>query len=149
MARPLTVADGGISPWEWFAGGGLVVAGAGFLKLAQRFIAWLDKRAALAGRTRAAGLQDWEDKLTARESAFDAAIDDRLKSIEGQLEQRRAESVALRMAFELAAEALRRVDPKNPALKRAEQLLIAAFPLDPTIPAPMLDLLHQIEGKTA
>lgn len=99
-----------------------------------------------ARKTRAEGLQEWEDKLNKREETLDEALESRLKKMEDNDAKRAEENMALRMAFELVAGALRAIDPGNTALARAEQILTAAFPLGPILPpADMTSLLHRID----
>jgi hypothetical protein len=131
-----------VSPGEVggvFAG---VIALLGLLgKAAQWTINWRDARR----KTRAAGLQQWEDKLQQRETELDGRINNRLQGLEHEQAVLRQQNHALRLAFELVAGAVRSRDPGEPALKRAEQLLEAAFPLDPTIPAEMGTRLGAID----
>lgn len=109
-------------------------------------IAWIARWGGERRKTRAQGLQEWEGKLQAREAELDAAIDARLSKLEGRTDQLSEENMALRMAFELVAEALRAKDPRNNALIRAEQLLANAFPLVPAIlPADMNGQLGAID----
>ncbi len=89
-------------------------------------------------------MQLWHEELSAREATFDARVEDRLKTLEGKDRLREAENMALRMAFELVASALRAIDPRNTALSRAEQLLQVAFPLAPIVPPDMTTSLQTI-----
>lgn len=96
-------------------------------------------------------LQAWHDELSEREAALDSRLEERLKKLEAanlafteKDERRAAESMALRMAFELVASALRAIDPRNTALSRAEQLLQVAFPLAPIVPPDMTTSLQTI-----
>lgn len=96
-------------------------------------------------RSRADGLREWEDKLSKREADFDAALDMRLKQLETLSEKQAGQTTALRLAFEIVAGELRHRDPGNSALRRAEQLLAAAFPLDPFVPPEMSGALLRID----
>lgn len=135
--------SGGISAWDWAGiGGGAATAFAG----AKKLIGWLDMRAARARRTRAEGLQEWEDKLARREAAIDTDLEHRLASLEAEGRKRAEEVVALRLAFEVVGSELRRLDPASTALQRAEQILATAFPLPKDlIPSTMGAQLHRID----
>lgn len=87
---------------------------------------WVERRAS----SRAAKLEQWHTELKQREGRLDqeqAAFQARLEESVAQLGR---ENRALRLAFQLVSAPLRQLDPANPALIRAEQLLQAAFPLD-------------------
>jgi len=64
----------------------------------------------------------------------DARIDQEWKQIRDEMKERldkiETQNGALRVAFHHVAGALVRVDPSNPALLLAEQILAQAFPLD-------------------
>ncbi|MDH7640458.1 hypothetical protein [Sphingomonas oryzagri] len=74
-----------------------------------------------------------ETELNERRGEYLSAIEGRLERVERSDAQRAKENWALRAAFEIVAAELRRVDPGNASLTRAEELLKAAFPL-PVVP---------------
>lgn len=138
--------------WVGIAGACVLVLGA-FGKGGQWLFGWGERRA----ESRAVKLQAWHDELAEREAALDSRVEARLGKLEADNaefskkdEARAAESMALRMAFELVASALRAIDPRNTALSRAEQLLQVAFPLAPIVPPDMttsLQLIALEDGK--
>ncbi|HJO64203.1 MAG TPA: hypothetical protein QF469_02590 [Sphingomonas sanguinis] len=123
---------------------GIIAALAGALFGMGRGVQWLFSWGERRAESRAAKLQLWHEELSAREATFDARVEDRLKTLEGKDRLREAENMALRMAFELVASALRAIDPRNTALSRAEQLLQVAFPLAPIVPPDMTTSLQTI-----
>lgn len=114
----------------------LATIGAGF-----RFLFnWTERRAS----SRAAKLEAWHNELKEREAKLDneqTAFQARLEESVAQLGR---ENRALRLAFQLVSAPLRTLDPSNPALIRAEQLLQAAFPLDADISADLERLIAAI-----
>jgi uncharacterized protein HemX len=119
------------------------------------WLGWTDRRAA----TRAAKLEAWQRELTDRERRFDARQSEYQERIEVQLAELRdrdelrdreiavlrAEGAAMRTAYQLITSALRRKDPKNPALGQADEILKAAFPPDTATPPDMLRRLGEME----
>lgn len=101
---------------------------------------WTERRAS----RRSAKLQLWHDELVRREATFEAKRAEFEARLEATVSELRKENQALRLAFQLVAAPLRQRDPGNPALVRAEQLLVAAFPLDPEVAAEFETLLSQI-----
>lgn len=143
MSEPVSAGEvGGI-----IAGGIAILAALG--KGVQWLLGWFDKREV----SRTVKLQKWHDELEAREQDLNSRIDGRLSSLEKRDEQRAAENLALRMVLAQVTGALKVKDPENPALKRAEQLLTASFPIDPMMPADFNAALTTIEtndkGATA
>lgn len=124
---------------------GIIAALAGALFGMGRGVQWLFTWGERRAESRATKLQLWHEELSAREATFDARVEDRLKTLEGKDRLREAENMALRMAFELVASALRAIDPRNTALSRAEQLLQVAFPLAPIVPPDMTTSLQAIQ----
>jgi hypothetical protein len=127
------------------AGGTVAAAGAGAILIGlghgmKWLLGWGERRA----ESRAAKLQLWHEELSEREKAFDVRVEGRLKTLEERDRLREAENMALRLAFELVASALRSIDPRNTALSRAEQMLQAAFPLAPIVPPDMTASLQVI-----
>ena len=55
----------------------------------------------------------------------------------------------MRVAFELVAAALRVIEPDNIALRQAEQIIAAAFPLEPQIPLDMTLALAVLDAGDA
>lgn len=101
---------------------------------------WAERRAS----SRAAKLQDWHNELVKREGRLDEKQAEFEGRLEGTIAQLGRENRALRMAFQLVAAPLRQIDPGNPALVRAEQMLQAAFPLDADLSAELASLLAAI-----
>lgn len=131
------------SPGEW---AGIAAALVIVLGAIGKGVQWLTTTRAEERRTRAAGLQEWEDKLAKREADFDAAQEARFAKLEASVTQLSAENLALRMAFELVAAATRASDPQSGALARAEKILSGAFALGPIMPdGPMNAALHRID----
>jgi hypothetical protein len=133
---------GGVSPGEIggvFAGiiALLVALGKGFKWL----LNWNDARA----QTRSAKLDAWHreliaerEKLDEERAEYQARVEERLKILE-----RRA--YALWLAFKMVEGRLRKVDPDDIVLVKADELLAAAFPLDPVIPPDMSANLGKID----
>lgn len=99
--------------------------------------------------SRAVKLQAWHEELQAREKRLDQQQAEYQERIEKRLTIVTRQNMALRMAFEMVAAPLRRIDPANRELAQAEQLLTAAFPLDPDVPAEIGVLLGAIERADA
>lgn len=74
------------------------------------------------------------DRREARIDAQDEKLDMEWQAIreemKGRLDKIERQNEALRYAFHHVAGALIRLDPQNPALAQAEQMLAAAFPVD-------------------
>ncbi|WP_278983281.1 hypothetical protein [Sphingobium yanoikuyae] len=102
---------------------------------------WKDARA----QSRAAKLQAWHDELEKRETEQDERDRRYQQHIETQLRRLTAENRVLRRAFELVAEPLRRIEPTNPALAQAQQMLDRAFPIAPGAPEDMAVLLSMLD----
>jgi hypothetical protein len=108
---------------------------------------WLLKFREGQAATRAKKLQIWHDELKTREEKLEKWQGDlqalqleHHKSMEERLRIVVGQNRALRMAFELVAARVRDQDPHNADLVQAEQLLRAAFPLDPAL-SPDFDIL--------
>jgi uncharacterized protein HemX len=125
--------------------GGMVAGAIAILaalgKAAAWALNWKDARA----RTRAAKLQAWHEELRAREEQQDKRDRDYQQRIETQLRRLAVENRVLRRAFELVAEPLRRLEPDNPNLARAQLMLDRAFPLDPALPEDLATLTAMID----
>ena len=115
----------------------LVVLGKGGAWL----INWKDARV----QSRAAKLQAWHDELAKKEKEQDERERQYRQHIETQLRRLALENRVLRRAFELVAEPLRRLEPDNPKLVQAQNMLDRAFPLDPGLPIDMGALLSMID----
>lgn len=74
------------------------------------------------------------DRRQANLDAQDERVDREWQKIREKVEQRldrvERQNEALRFAFHHVAGALIRIDPQNPALAQAEQMLAQAFPID-------------------
>ena len=112
-----------------------------FGKGAAWLLNWKDARA----KTRAAKLQIWHEELQTREQQQDKRDRDYQQHIETHLRRQAVEIRVLRRAFELVAEPLRRVEPDNPNLARAQAMLDRAFPLDPALPEDLATLMAMID----
>lgn len=132
------------STGEW---AGIIAAIGAVAALFGKGLTWLEGFFKRSSDSRAVKLQAWHDELQERETRMDAAVEGRLATLEQQAAVHGEQSMALRMAFELVASALRAIDPKNTALSRAEQLLQVAFPLAPIVPADMTAQLNTIGTK--
>ncbi|SFR86361.1 hypothetical protein [Sphingomonas jatrophae] len=131
---------------------GAIALAAAVGKGVQWLLQWGERRAERTASVREAKLARWHSELEERdrriegkEDGYLAKVERAMQSFQQQLDQRSAENQALRLAFELVAGALRERDPMNSALKRAEQLLATAFPLDPIIPPTMAAELGAID----
>lgn len=112
---------------------------------------WLERR----GKSRHAKLQAWHLELEQREKRIDdkedqhhREIENRLAVVERRYDELHAQNLALRVAHELVAGALRQIDPENIALLHADQLLNKSFPLIAGIPADMAASLGAIDTVT-
>jgi uncharacterized protein HemX len=106
------------------------------------WLGWTDRRAA----SRAAKLDAWQRELMLREARLDAEQAAIIAEIKAQLaelrasnDQLRTEHAALLGAFQLVAGGLRAENPHNPALGLADEILKAAFPIEPRLPASIAD----------
>lgn len=125
------MSDGGNpSHWDVAALGTIVIGVLGVFGKGIKEM-WGHRRE--ARRTRAKGLQEWEDKLGAREAQLESAIEGRLRKLEADNEQQGERLAALRWAFEIVASELQLRDPHNLVLRRAWRVLARVFPHDPTI----------------
>jgi hypothetical protein len=133
MPDPTAGEAGGI-----FAGGvALVIAvGHGI----RWWLGWSDRRAAKRG----AKLDAWQCELQDREQRFSALQAQHWAEIKNELEQLRREHGALLGGYQLIAAALRLVDPDSDALRRADELLRSAFPIEPLLPTDMKRTAAQI-----
>lgn len=100
---------------------------------------WVWDRVAKARATR-------EERIEAREHEFVEGLKARIDVLEARDRQRERENVALRLAFELVAAEVRRTDPGNEALKRAESYLATAFGDPVKTPADLIALLARLDG---
>ena len=82
--------------------------------------------------------------LERKEAALMARLEARVKELEQRDETRARENAALRLAFEIVANIVRRDNPGNPELLRAEAILQAAFPVDPFPPVDMIETLKKL-----
>lgn len=109
---------------DMLAGG--VGLGGGFAAV-RWWLQWLIGRA----DRRQALLDAEHERLDGGWREYRQQLEGRLRSVEGLADKVHA----IRLAFELVAGELRRVDPGNTTLRHAEVLLQGAFPLDPVVPA--------------
>lgn len=114
----------------------LVAFGKGFAWLFQ----WDERRR----EARHAKLERWQQELETREREFERRQEDHHARVEAQLGQVMRQNAALVGAYQLLVAELRVKDPNNPVLGQADELLKAAFPLDPIVPPPLAGLLRDI-----
>lgn len=81
-----------------------------------------------------------------KEKELNARLENRVAELEAKDDKREREVIALRLAFEIVAGVVRRTDPANPELARAERILEAAFPTDLNTPHDMLAMLTKLSG---
>jgi hypothetical protein len=140
------MSDPGVSPGE--VGGIFAGVIAGFAALGKG-ASWLLNFRERQADSRSHKLALWHAELDAREKALDQKQEEYWSRIERDVAILKTQSSALRMAYELVAAPLRAIDPHNGALAQAEQLLHAAFPLDPTISPSIDHLLGRIDAAQA
>lgn len=92
-----------------------------------------------------AGLRWMITRGDRREAALIDRLVQRVDELEAKEAQRDKEVVALRIAFEIVAGVVRRTDPTNAELARAEAILAEAFPPDFRTPADMLAALSRLK----
>lgn len=123
----------------------LVAVGAG--------IKWFFGYRSAAQVGREAKLERWHNELLTREAKIDAEQEQYRRGIESDLAELRAwkkivdetQVPALKTGYQLIASALRVIDPGNQALRMGDEILRAAFPLDPATPPSMGSLLVQLD----
>ena len=98
------------------------------------------------GLLTAAGSAFWKlvTRADRKEAALVKKLEARIAELERRDENRARESLALRVAFEIVANVVRRDNPLDPELLRAEAILAKAFPVDPVTPPDMAERLKQI-----
>lgn len=94
------------------------------------WLGWTDGRAL----TRTKKLDAWQTELQARENRFDERQAEYQARIECELTRLRAEHSAMYLAYQLVATEMRTIHPHNEALRRADELMRTAFPLEATLP---------------
>lgn len=134
---------GGVSPGEMggmFAGAVALLGtiGAGIRWL----LGWKERRA----ESRSAKLQAWHDELVAREARLDAERERDIAGLREDIAKLRREHGALLNAYQLLAGALRVLDATNPALRMADEMLRAAYPVDAVTPADMRVMLGSMDA---
>lgn len=124
--------------------GGLFAGGVALLATVGGGIRWLLGWKARQESSFHAKLLSWEAKLAAREVRLDEEQAAHFARIEARL--MRAETVleAVLGAYHLIAGELRTVDPANLKLGMADELLKAAFKIEPVVPADMAAALDRI-----
>ena len=122
------MADGGLADAAVTGGafGAAIMGGLALLKLIGSGVSWLLTR------------------TDTKESRMAAKLEKRVGELEAKDEQRAKENLALRVAFEIVAGVVRRTDPTNYELARAERILNAAFVVDLTTPADIQAALDKI-----
>jgi len=131
--------------------GGIFAGAVALLVAIGKAFAWLVNLDDRRESTRHAKLDAWQRELDARETRIDRAQVEYQKKIEGQLAAlaswnarlQRQQSGLLR-AYQTISAALRALDPASPALGAADELIRAAFPVDPDTPAEFLALLADL-----
>lgn len=117
--------------------GGIIAIGKGF--------AWLLNLREERAASRTAKLDAWHAELAAREAKADRRDAEYQQHIETEIRALKVQNLALRAAFNLVAAPLRELDPMNPALRQAQDMLTRAFPLDPHLPEDMGALMQIID----
>lgn len=102
---------------------------------------WKERRA----QTLHAKLLKWEEKLEAREAKVDADQAAELDSLKVTVKEIQRQQLAQLTAYHIVTNELRRIDPTNQALSRADEILKAAFPLYPGLPGDMAAMLRQLD----
>jgi len=125
--------------------GGIVAGSLALLAAVGKGFAWLLNWGDARAKTRTAKLDAWHEELEARERKIEEKDRQYREHIETELRQVKMENRALRRAFELVSEPLRRIDPDNAGLQQAHDLLSRAFPLDPRMPEDIALLTAQID----
>lgn len=125
--------------------GGIFAGSVALLYAIGKGMAWLLNWKDARVQSRAAKLQAWHDELAKKEKEQDERDRQYRQHIETQLRRLALENRVLRRAFELVAEPLRRIEPDNPKLVQAQNMLDRAFPLDPGLPIDMGALLSMID----
>ncbi len=125
--------------------GGIFAGAVALLYAVGKGMAWLLNWKDARAQSRAAKLQAWHDELAKKEKEQDDRDKRYQQHIETQLRRQSIEIRVLRRAFELVAEPLRRLEPDNPKLVQAQNMLDRAFPLDPGLPIDMGALLSMID----
>lgn len=90
------------------------------------------------------GIRWLVSRADTKEAALIKKLEARVADLEKKDGQRQAENIALRLAFEIVAGVVRRTDPTNPELVRAERILEQAFKVDLHTPADMLAALAKL-----
>lgn len=134
--------DGPPSPGEV---GGIFAGLVALLALFGGGIKFLVNLGDARAQTRTAKLDAWHREIVERERAFEAKVDAHYRKIEADLDALEGRVEALRLAYEHVATPLRILDPENDGLKKAEQILQAAFPLVPRIPPDMGGSLNKLD----
>ena len=129
MTDGVTGTDAGVVA-VGVAAGGSVWAGIRWL------FTWTDRRAI----RRDAKLQAWEDSLDRREREQHVLLESRLAAMAEALN-------AMRAALIESTHALRRLDPENAALAKAEAALRAAYPVDFATPFDLTALTAKLDVK--
>lgn len=124
--------------------GGMVAGIVAVLATIGAGIRWMLNWAERRTSSRAAKLQVWHDELVAERALLAKGRAEFEARLEEEVSGLRKENQALRLAFQLVATPLRQLAPDNPALVRAEQLLVAAFPLDAELEAELRSLIAAI-----
>lgn len=107
--------------------GGAIMGGLALLKLIGGGFSWLLTR------------------TDRREAALVAKLEKRVDELEKRTDQLGNENVALRLAFELVAGVVRRTEPTNAELARAERILNAAFVVHLETPTDMQAQLDKMK----
>lgn len=136
---------GGISTGEV---GGIIAGAITILGTVGAGVRWLLGWRDRQEESRATKLQKWHDELSARETRLDEERATEIASLRDDIARLRREHGMLLSAYQLIAGAMRVIDAGNPALRMADELLRAAFPLRGT-PADMSALADRIDQTTA
>lgn len=127
--------------------GGAFAGLVAFLMSIGKAYAWLVNSKEQREQSRALKLQAWHEELDRREADIERKQSEYRAGIEQQLASLWRTTLAMRDGYQLIAGALRLIDPENPALRQADELLKVSFPLDPLIPPDMTNRLREIHNK--
>lgn len=87
----------------------------------------------------------WEEELKAREARLAVEQQAHFSRIEARLSRAERRVEAVLNGYYLIANRLRAMDPRDPALREADEILKAAFRLEPLVPEDMIEATQRID----
>jgi len=154
----MNAPKGGLSMPDPSAGeiGGIFAGVVALLVALGKGIGWLINLDDRRQSTRHAKLDAWHEELKDREREIDRKQDDLSRQTEVRLRALARWAMTLQQqvtaavnAHQLVAAGLRQALPDHPALGQADELLKAAFPLDPAVPPALAALLGELADDDA